>query len=120
MVDGAKRETVRYSLVDCRRVNMITPMFDLVKRIVAVSGYNGFSVMNTKIVPLSISESELDGQLAALMDIEPDDPLAMTKDFPESPAGLELSAITKIFEVCSYFTIIILDSESHLFRSTRG
>ena len=96
-VQGFKRE-----MVSCESFEQISPIIDLTREIVALSGYNGIACMNFKFVANKMSKKQLAEYLDAIPGIKHEDSHAIFADFSRVKPHTDVlgyDAVPKIFEI---------------------
>ena len=96
-VQGFKRE-----MVSCESFEQISPILDLTREIVQLSGYNGIACMNFKFVANTMSKKQLAVYLDAIKEIDHSDPKAVMTNFSRLKSFkkvLGYDAVPKIFEI---------------------
>ena len=91
-----------FELVSCEAFEIISPMLDLIRRIVEVSAYNGIGCVNFKFVPVLVGSQELEEYLGDIPTISHDDPQAVMTTFGNLRSSLDITAhdaIPKLFEI---------------------
>ena len=89
--------------IRCSDIERVAPLYDTVRRIVALSNYNGFGVANVKLAPRRMPAARLDAYLESIPDVDIDSPDVVTADFTGAKSSLadpsEYDAVVKFFEI---------------------
>ena len=96
-VQGFKRE-----MVSCESFEQISPIIDLTREIVALSGYNGIACMNFKFVANKMSKKQLAEYLNAIKEIDHSNPKALMTNFSRLKSFKKVTGydtVPKIFEI---------------------
>ena len=90
--------------IDCGDLEKISALYDMTKRIVQLSNYNGFGVINMKLAPSKISKDALESYLKGMPTIDRGSVKAVTTDFTNAKSSKDAAnhhAIPKMFEINS-------------------
>ena len=88
--------------IDCADLEKITALYDMTRRIVEQSNYNGFGVINLKLVPGTMGKAQLEHYLNSIPIIQRGSASVVTADFSAAHSSLdanELESVPKMFEI---------------------
>ena len=88
--------------IDCGDLENISPLYDMTKRIVQLSNYNGFGVINMKLAPGRMSRDALESYLTGVQTIDKGSVKAVATDFTSVKSSDDTTihdAIPKMFEI---------------------
>ena len=88
--------------VDCADLEKVTALYDMTRRIVELSNYNGFGVINLKLVPGTMSKAQLEHYLTGIPKIQKGSDITVTTDFSTARSSSNvkvLESIPKMFEI---------------------
>ena len=97
-------KTVHLALVPCSEYEAISPIIDLLLKIVAQTEYNGFGCVNFKYTPARKSQPEIDNYMRELVEFEAVEQEVVlvtdfTQQFKTSQTPRAYDAIPKLFEI---------------------
>ena len=89
--------------VRCLDIEALAPVINIVRRVVESSSYNGFGVLNYKLVPRKLSSEGLAQRLGAILDIAEDaDDVVLTDFWKAQPIDLaqdQYESVPRFFEL---------------------
>ena len=100
-VTGRQHDLPPTDTVSCKDLDKISPLADIVRRIVLLTGYNGFGCFNFKFTARKMQQNDLDAYLRAIPALAPDSLERITTDF--MPKGVRrqfasYAAVPKLFD----------------------